>query len=697
MSETELKSAEALIASGDRLAARAALGRVLGADPAHVQAQLLMATIDMDDREFGAAARKLESLIATHPDLAPAHYNLGVCLIEQNNAAGAMAAFRRVVALEPSHAGAQYNVAWLMARDGQFDAAAEGFAALVRQMPGWLSAWEALIETHIARGRAKDALDAADEVVRRNAGNARVLRLRGTALQQMGRAEEAEATLRSVVAENPNDPDALMALAGAFRGEGKLNEAIPVYERAIVVAAGQPAVADRFDPALSELIVTCRSQAQWRRLAVYEDQALKRVAVEDGAISPGALMHFCDDPAVLQRGARNAWRNAGPARVVPPPARASGGALRIGWLSDNFSDHAGSFQLAAYIAQLDRSRVEMVGYNMGVPIPSDIRYQLRHAFGDFKSLRVLSEEAGAQLIENDGLDLLVCSVSFGPGLRKGLLRRRPAPVIAAYLGHPGTLGSGVVDYIIADRFTVRPGEESHYDEAVVRLPHAMRCILPAPAAPQGRGWRTDHGLRDGDFVFCNFGSTEYIGASTFDTWMQILKDTPRSVLWLGEARHSVRQVLHAEAQARGIDTQRVVFAPLVPRDVHLTRLAHADLFLDTLGAQDATPVHDALSAGVPVLSLSGKSLSTRAGADLVAAAGLDALVTGSLEAYRSTAIRLGQAPGDMMELRNALRAAMATRPVFNAGAFFGHLQRGFEMMIDRRRAGTGVAGFDVPA
>lgn len=695
MSETDLKSAEALIARGEHLEARAALARALGADPGNVHAQHLLSTIDMDEGQYDAARLKIEQLLEGHPENVPAIYNLGVCLMQTQRFSDAATQFERTLVLDPAHSGAMYNIAWLLRRAGNLDEAARKFAALVKHNPGWLSAREALLETHLSRGRAEDALEAADEAMRRGTSNDRIYRLRGAALLQLGRVPEAEGNYRSALASNENDPDTLLGLAATFQAQGKSNEAIPIYERALVVSAANPAVRDRFDPALGELISACRTQAQWRRLSVYEEQARKRVELEDGAVSPGALKFACDDLKIQQLAARRFWNEPAVAVVAKPAARGNVRPLNIGWLSDDFGDHAGSYQLAAFIEQHDRSKVQLLGYNIGAPTPSDIRFKLRHAFDDFKSFLDLSEERAAEFMRKDELDLLVCSVRFGASWRPGLLRRRPAPVVVSYQGHPGTLGHGCVDYILADGYLIRPGEEQFFDEAVVRLPLASRCVMPAPPPIAGTGSRSDHGLKDDAFIFCNFSMTDAIGPETFTVWMQILKDTPEAQLWLGEPRHSVRAVLRQEATARGVDANRLVFANLTSRDLHLARLPQGDLYLDTLTYQDATPVHDALSAGLPVLSLPGKSLSARSGAGLVSAAGIKSLVAPTLADYTAMAVRLGNAPKDALELKHALKAEMSRNPLFNPTQFFTQLQRALDMIVERSRSGVPVASFDV--
>jgi Tfp pilus assembly protein PilF len=125
MSETDLKSAEALIARGEHLEARAALARALSADPGNVHAQHLLSTIDMDEGQYDAARLKIEQLLEGHPDMAPAIYNLGVCLMQTQRFSDAATQFERTLVLDPTHSGAMYNMSLgFIRRIGNLDEAA---------------------------------------------------------------------------------------------------------------------------------------------------------------------------------------------------------------------------------------------------------------------------------------------------------------------------------------------------------------------------------------------------------------------------------------------------------------------------------------------------------------------------------------------------------------------------------------------
>ena len=107
--------------------------------------------------------------------------------------------------------------------------------------------------------------------------------------------------------------------------------------------------------------------------------------------------------------------------------------------------------------------------------------------------------------------------------------------------------------------------------------------------------------------------------------MRLLKAVPGSVLWLLEG--SAADTLRREARARGVEADRLIFAPPIRQDAHLARLGLADIVLDTLPYNAHTTASDALWAGVPIMTCRGKAFAGRVAASLLAAIGLPEMIT----------------------------------------------------------------------
>jgi len=190
------------------------------------------------------------------------------------------------------------------------------------------------------------------------------------------------------------------------------------------------------------------------------------------------------------------------------------------------------------------------------------------------------------------------------------------------------------------------------------------------------------------FVFCCFNTVYKILPSSFDCWMRLLKTIEGSVLWLMEGNPAAVANLQQEAQQRGVDPQRLIFASRLPSLAdHLSRYRLADLFLDTLPYNAHTTASDALWAGLPVLTCLGQSFASRVAASLLNAIHLPELVTRSPVEYEALALELATNPQKLAAIRAKLDGERLTAPLFDTPLFTRHLEAAYSAMWDRYQAG----------
>jgi predicted O-linked N-acetylglucosamine transferase (SPINDLY family) len=270
-----------------------------------------------------------------------------------------------------------------------------------------------------------------------------------------------------------------------------------------------------------------------------------------------------------------------------------------------------------------------------------------------------------------------------------VLALRPAPIQVHYLGYPGTLEGGLADYLIGDPIVTPAGHLSDYSETIAVLPHSYqindreRPIGPTPT-------RAELGLPATGVVFCSFNQTYKINPSVFDAWTAILKAVPQSVLWL-LARTDDDPVianLRREAQARGIDAARLVFARHRANADYLALYRHADLFLDTWPYNAHTTASDALWAGCPVLTVLGATFAGRVAASLLHAVGLPELVTQSTDQYFVRAVALAANRQHLAFLKSYLCGPGRASPLFDTERTTRALEAAYLVMADQHRART---------
>lgn len=198
------------------------------------------------------------------------------------------------------------------------------------------------------------------------------------------------------------------------------------------------------------------------------------------------------------------------------------------------------------------------------------------------------------------------------------------------------------------------------------------------------GWtRTRAGLPEGAFVFCCFNNSYKITPAEFDIWARVLGRLEGSVLWLLVGSESARRNLRAQAQRRGVDPERIIFADHVPLADHLGRQQLADLFLDTFNYNAHTTASDALWAGVPIVTKAGRSFSARVAASIVQAMNLPELIVETAEAYEALAIRLASNPDEIRAVRSRLTSYREDSPLFDSKRFARSLEDGFDQAFAR--------------
>jgi predicted O-linked N-acetylglucosamine transferase (SPINDLY family) len=383
--------------------------------------------------------------------------------------------------------------------------------------------------------------------------------------------------------------------------------------------------------------------------------------------------------------------------MFPPTEPRRGERIRVGYISAQFRHNAGAYLTAGLIERHDRSRFEIFGYSYGVDDGSPMRARIAAAFDWFVDIASLSDSDAARLIQGDGIDILVDLDGFAGSVRTAIAARRPAPIQVNYLGYPGTMGADFIDYIVVDPIVVPPDQQPFFTERLVHLPGCYQCNDDRRAIVEQTPSRFECGLPETGFVFCCFNNSYKIAPTVFDVWMHLLLASPKSVLWLFDANPWAKANLAAEATTRGVNPERLVFAPQRPNAEHVARYRLADLFLDTLPYNAHTTASDALWAGLPVLTCLGDSFPGRVGGSLLRAVGLDELISTSLQEYEALALKLSRESDLLLEFRTRLARNRTACLLFDTARFARKIETAYQRMVEMRMAGRTPTAFTVEA
>jgi predicted O-linked N-acetylglucosamine transferase (SPINDLY family) len=685
------------------------------------------ALADLDRREEAVAA--LEQAIRSAPEYAPAHYNLGNMLRQAGRAEEAVAAYESAIRRAPSYAEAHYNLGIVLQQLRQPAPAVASYRRAAELHPGHFGTRFNLGGVLQAERRFAEAADVLRQAVALRPGHAEAHCRLGDSLRELKRLDEAAAAYRSALALAPDDGAAQVGLACVLRAQDRFAEAETLFRARLRRSPDDVEVEER----LAELLHGGNRLAEAR--AVY-DAMLDRQPDHPAALA-GALQlksMVCDwrnrdaefarllavtdrQIAVGQRTALSAFDAF--ARPLPPAtllaiARTWAAEteilvacdkadlafdvrcgrhdrLRVAYVSSDFKNHATGHLVQGLFRAHDREAFEIFAVSHGRDDGSVYRRRIAAEAEHFLDVAPLTDRDAAALLHRAGIDILVDLNGYTRDHRLGIAALRPAPIVATWLGFPGSCGAAFIDYAIVDRIVAPPEEAHRFTERLVHLPHCYQIndrdhpIDDAPLARRGAG------LPDDGVVFCCFNASFKIEPVIFDVWMRILHRVAGSVLWLlqppGEGADSLRR----EAASRGVDPARLVFAAKQGKAQHLARHRLADLFLDTRWCGAHTTCSDALLAGLPVLTCPGETFAARVAASLLLAAGLPELIMRDFAAYEARAVALAQQPDELRRLRDRLRAARWSSPAFDVEHLVRGLERAYRWMWEIRENDAGSA------
>ena len=588
------------------------------------------------------------------------HYRQGNDLVAQRRLEQALEAYKLCLALDPGHPGALNNHAMALIQLQRWDDALRALDQLVAKHPRMADAWINRAGVLQALSRLEEALTSMEQAIRLRPGDARALYNAGLILLLLRRFDEAQRTLSQALRIDPSQGDIMASLASAAVGagdwdavEGLLPRLLPAVRDGKVILAPLTLLALSDDPDLQK---RC-AQANIRR-----------------SLAAAAL-----DGANPEPMAKRAYRHD---------------RIRIGYLSSDFRDHPVAGQVAGLLEKHDRSRFEVIGLSIGRADASSKYHRIVKACDSFRDLSGMGSREAAALIRELEIDIAVDLNGQSLGWRPAILKYRPAPVIATFLGYAGSTGADFIDYIIGDPL-VTPFELGPFlSEKIVQLPKSFWPTDPTMPEPEIMD-RAQAGLPRDAFVFCCFNSHHKIRPAMFDIWMRLLAAVPDSLLWMRDGYPAMNARFRHQAERRGIDPDRVLFAGRVESFArHLGRQAQADLFLDTFPYNAHATASDALWTGLPIVTLRGKSFVSRVKASFLTNLGLEELIATAPEYYEATALALARDRQRLSDLRRRLAAARGA--LFDLEGFVRGIEAAFLEMHQRALNGGPAEAFRVP-
>jgi predicted O-linked N-acetylglucosamine transferase (SPINDLY family) len=686
--------------------------------------------------KMGSLARKLgkeneaesffQRAIASDPSKPEAHFNLGNCFSVRENWLPAIQSYTNAIECNPDYSKAYYRLAMVLENLGRPDEALKVLTTGLRRTPdnpylhlGQARALKAMSLNKVAITCLRESLHklgnhfeilseladleaAENEFTYASQHYLYALELKpdsyivhnnyANMLRTIGKLDEAMNHYKKAIKINPNFYQALQNLCNIFNARKDFSTTLQYLEQVRKINPTSPYLIGMF---INARLHTCN----WDDWIALTHEVELSVARGEKAVSPFPPLAFFTDANLLTRSA-SLWVTNGPSHSKVLPAinrrqRSAGQKIRVGYYSADLYTHATALLMVGVFESHDRDRFEWFAFNFGRLQEDALSIRVRKSFDQFLDVRSYSDRVVAQLSREIGIDIAIDLKGFTENSRPGIFAARAAPIQVNYLGFPGSMGAPYIDYIIADPVIIPNNLKQHYSESVVRLPYCYQTNdNQRPITPEVPS-RHSQGLPVRGRVLCSFNNNYKITPQVFDIWMRILKLFSDCVLWLLEDNPHAVENLQLEAERRGVEPTRLIFAPRLRNEDHLARHRLADLFLDTFPCNAHTTASDALWAGLPMITCCGETFASRVAASLLTTMDMPDCITEDLVSYEEKIVALLEDPGSLRVLHERVEQGRKQSPLFDTKATAVYLESAYCQMMQRYEKDLLPEDFDV--
>ncbi|MCJ2072259.1 tetratricopeptide repeat protein [Methylobacterium sp. J-030] len=510
-------------------------------------------------------------------------------------------------------------------------------------------------------GRVQHAVDLLTIAVYRDGTNATYFADLGLAFRDSGNLVAAGSAFEKALELDSALDKTRVDLADLYQVTGRLQNAAACWLELIARVPGSAEMHNNLGAVLHRLGRTEAAVAAFEKALALNPAAAfahgnlvyTRLYVECGSAED-----FAEMAKSYGRRHADALRRLRPFANDPSPDR----RLNIGFVSADFRDHPVVRFLEPFLIHADRERFDFFAYS-NASCDDAVTETLKAHFKTWRPIDRLDDEAAADLIESDRIDILVDLSGHSGGNRLSVFARKPAPVQVTWIGLPATTGLAAIDYRLTDAIYDPVGETEHlHSEMLWRIAGTGICYQPFLPAPDVA--ETAPFVENRYVTFGCFNRFEKLTDDALTAWGAILAAVPDARLMLIIADIDDPRT-RGDAEARlttcGLPLDRIAFAPRNTTNRYAMHRS-VDIALDPFPFNGNTTTFDTLYMGVPVVTLAGPRTVARVGAAILGLIGLSELIARDVDGYVAIARRLAGDPDQLLRMRSGLRERLIASP-----------------------------------
>ena len=348
--------------------------------------------------------------------------------------------------------------------------------------------------------------------------------------------------------------------------------------------------------------------------------------------------------------------------------------IKIGYFSSDFNNsHPTGYLIPELFEYHDKTQFDLYVFYFGNKIDSKLN-RIKNAATKFYNIFSISDHKVARFCNKINLDIAIDVNGFIKNCRPNIFALRAAPIQINYLAFPNTMGANYINYIIADKILIPNQSQKFYSEKIIYLPNSYQISDQKRDKLENNLFKKDYNLPENKFIFCCFNNIIKINPYIFNIWINILKRSTNSVLWLLSDNIQAINNLKSEAKNRNLNPERIIFCKKVSISENLNRYKLADLFLDTFPCSAHTTANDVLWAGTPLLTLAGESFASRVSASLLTSINMGELITYSEKQYEDLAVSLSNDNTKILEIKQRLMKDKSNATLFNSQLYTKNIE-----------------------
>ena len=533
-----------------------------------------------------------------------------------------------------------------------------------------------LANCYASINRNEEALNLYNEITKNNSKDYVAFNNIGNVYKSLGNYDKAIINYKFSIKLNNN-------YVLAYNNLGELFSKMGLYENALKMYQNVINIEPEYKNINGKILNVTKNVCDWEnyhnlKLKVLND--IKNLR----EINPFTVLSIVDDPKVQKTCAATFINKKFPNQEIKEIKKLKlNKRPKIAYFSSDFKNHAILHLCLDMFKNHNRYKFEIFGFSLLKHKKDEWNKDIKNYFDKFYYVHNKSDYEIGKFCKKIGIDIAIDLNGFTNGGRQGIFIQRCAPIQVNFLGYPGTMGSKVYDYIIADKIIIPETKKNNYSEKVIYLNNCYQPNIDERDISKKILKKSDFNLPENKLIYCNFNTSYKITPEMFKTWMEILNKVPNSIFWIYSNNKSTEKNLIKEAISNNINEKRIIFARRTNIQDHLNRIKLADVFLDTYPYGAHTSCSDALRMGLPLITIKGESFASRVSASLLNRVNLDELVVSDYESYKNLAIKIGENREYLIKLKKKLFETLEKSSLFDNKEFTKNLENTYANLLKK--------------